>query len=78
MVKVWEERIGRGADSEDEGDEVSGMKRANGFGSENDSSEQGEEESSEEEKPRKRKKRKRGKGKSKDGGQHVPTFKGLD
>ena len=78
VVKVWEERIRRGAESEDEGDGVSGMKRANGFGSEDDSSEQGEEDSSEEGKPRKRKKRKRGKGKWKDDGQHVSAFKGLD
>lgn len=78
VVKVWEEGIGHGAESEDEGNGVSGVKRANGFGSENDSSEQEEEESSEEEKPRKRKKRKRGKGKDKNGGQHVSAFKGLD
>lgn len=78
VVKVWEEGIGRGAESGDENDAVSGAKRANGFGSEDDSSEQGEEESSDEEKPRKRKKKKRGKGKRKDGGQHVLAFKGMD
>ncbi len=78
VVKVWEEGIGCGVESEDKDDGVSGVKSANGFGSENDSSEQGEEDSSEEAKPRKRKKRKRGKGKWKDGGQHVSAFKDMD
>ena len=78
VVKVWEEGIDCGAESEDENDGVNGVKRVNGFGSEDDSSEQGEDESSEEAKPRKRKKRKRGKGKRKDGGQHVSAFKGID
>ncbi len=78
VVKVWEEGIGCGAESEDDDDGVSGVKRTNGIGSGNDSSEQGEEESGEEAMPRKRKKRKRGKGKGKNGGQHVSAFKGLD
>lgn len=78
VVKVWEEGIDCGAESEDKNDGVNGVKRVNGFGSEDDSSEQGEDESSEEAKPRKRKKRKRGKGKRKDGGQHVSAFKGID
>ena len=76
VVKVWEEGIGCGADNEDE--EVNGMKRTNGFGSGNDSSEQGGDESNEEAKPKKKKKRKRGKGRSKDGGEHVSAFEGMD
>lgn len=78
VVKVWEKGISGGAESEDENDGVSGLKRANGFGSEDDSSEQEDQESSEEEKPRKKKRKKRGKGKGKDGGQHVLAFKGMD
>lgn len=82
VVKVWEESSHALNGDEDEEDTEEGTvngKRANGFVSGDDDSEEGEIESSEEEeKPRKRKKRKKNKGKGQSAVQHVMAFKGMD
>ncbi len=84
IVKVWEDShsVDGGEDGEDEVDGlgVTNGKRVNGFGSDEDGSENGGDESSEEEqRKRKKKKRKRSKGKNQnEGQQHVMAFKGMD
>lgn len=85
VVKVWEDSSGVD-DGEDEKDEDDGLrgtndKRVNGFGSDENGSEEGGHESSEEEqrKRKKKKKRKRNKGKTQSGGQQrITAFKGMD
>ncbi|CAF9905551.1 MAG: WD repeat-containing protein jip5 [Alectoria fallacina] len=82
VVKVWEDNYGADDEEDEEDEDIRAMnnKRVNGFGSDEDGSENGVDESSEEEqRQRKRKKRKRNKSKNQSGGQqHVVAFKGMD
>ena len=85
VVKVWEESIANGQESEDESEELSDEggvngKRAHENGSNSDDEERdaSDDDSSEEGKPKSRKKRKRNKGKGKHGEHGILGFKGLD